>query len=152
MPLFSGVDTFEYQLSTYPSGVKDTWVDTAIVTITVTPVNHAPIAVDDAYSVMENGTLQIAAPGVLANDIDVDGDAMTVSILVDVMHGTLTLFENGSFIYTPDAGFYGVDTFEYQLTTYPVGPAGSMDGYRAGYHHRNPAPSHLDADNSPLNF
>jgi len=119
---FSGVDTFEYQLSTYPSGVKDTWVDTALVTITVTPVNHDPIAVDDAYSVMENGTLQIAAPGVLANDIEVDSDAMTVSILVDVMHGTLTLFENGSFIYTPDAGFYGVDTFEYQLTTYPVGP------------------------------
>jgi predicted extracellular nuclease len=119
---FSGVDTFEYQLSTYPSGLKDTWTDTATVTITVTPVNHDPIAVDDAYSVMEGQTLDVPAPGVLANDVDVDGDAMTASILIDVAHGTLTLFENGSFIYTPDAGFYGVDTFEYQLTTYPVGP------------------------------
>ena len=49
---------------------------------------------------------------------------MTVSILVDVTHGTLTLYENGAFIYIPDAGFVGVDTFEYQLTTYPVGGRG----------------------------
>ena len=44
----------------------------ATVTITVTPVNDAPVAVNDSYNVNEDGTLNVAAPGVLANDTDAD--------------------------------------------------------------------------------
>ena len=44
----------------------------ATVTITITPVNDAPVAVNDAYAVNEGGTLNVAAPGVLGNDTDAD--------------------------------------------------------------------------------
>jgi hypothetical protein len=124
---FNGEDTFEYQLSTYPDDGKAPWTDVGLVTITVTMVNHDPVAVDDEYSLLEGETLTVAAPGVLANDEDVDGDSMSVSILVDVAHGTLMLYQDGSFIYTPDPGFFGVDSFEYQLTTYPAGAKGWTD-------------------------
>ena len=124
---FYGEDTFEYQLTTHPGDGKDVWTDTAIVTITVTAVNNTPVAVDDAYNVMEGEILNVAAPGVMTNDYDEDGDPMAVSIVVNATHGTLMLYEDGSFIYIPDAGFFGVDTFEYQLTTYPMGGKGWTD-------------------------
>ena len=47
-------------------------------TITVTPVNDAPTAVADAYDAVAGDTLSVAAPGVLGNDSDVDGDALSV--------------------------------------------------------------------------
>ena len=53
----------------------------ATITVTVVaaaPVNSAPVAVDDHYTVTEGETLTIAAPGLLANDSDVDGDTMHV--------------------------------------------------------------------------
>ena len=113
---FTGADTFSYKAN---DGLLDS--NTATVTITVTPVNDGPQAVDDYYSVQENGTLEVTAPGVLVNDIEVDGDGVAVSIVTTTVHGLLSLTADGSFIYFPEAGFYGVDTFEYQLTTYPVG-------------------------------
>ena len=45
------------------------------MTITVDPVNDAPVAVDDSYATTEDTPLTVTAPGVLANDTDVDGDA-----------------------------------------------------------------------------
>ena len=49
----------------------------ATVTITVTPVNDAPVAVDDTLRPTEDTALTVAAPGVLGNDTDVDGDPLT---------------------------------------------------------------------------
>ena len=45
------------------------------MTITVDAVNDAPVAVDDGYATDEDTPLTVTAPGVLANDTDVDGDA-----------------------------------------------------------------------------
>jgi hypothetical protein len=84
------------------------------VTITVNPVNDAPVAVDDAYGVDEDTTLNVAAPGVLANDSDVDGDPLTAVKVSDVSSGTLTLNANGSFSYEPNPDFNGIDSFTYQ--------------------------------------
>jgi len=78
--------------------------------------NFAPVAVDDAYNVQENAELQIDAAGVLANDTDPDGDAMT-AVLVDApAHGTLALNLNGGFTFTPEANFDGDDAFTYRAT------------------------------------
>ena len=52
-------------------------------------------------------------PGVLANDTDVDGDALTASLVTQPAHGTLSLNADGSFTYTPDANYNGADTFTY---------------------------------------
>ncbi len=76
-------------------------------------VNRNPVAVADAYGVDEGGTLGVAAPGVLGNDSDADGDTLSASLSSGPAHGALTLNADGSFTYTPDAGFDGTDVFAY---------------------------------------
>jgi len=73
----------------------------------------APNAANDAYTVAEDGTLVQAAPGVLANDTDPDGDTLTASVSVQPANGTLTLAANGGFTYVPNANFNGTDSFTY---------------------------------------
>ncbi len=83
-------------------------------TITITAVNDLPVAVGDVYSTNEDVPLIIAGPGVLTNDSDVDGDALTAVLVTGPSHGTLTLNPNGSFTYTPDANYNGGDSFSYR--------------------------------------
>jgi VCBS repeat-containing protein len=78
-------------------------------------VNTVPAAADDAYSTAEDAPLVVAAPGVLANDSDSDGDTLTASVLSGPAHGTLTLDAAGSFAYTPDANYSGADSFTYTV-------------------------------------
>ncbi len=114
---WSGTDSFTYMLITLPS-LKGAHTDPATVVITVNPVNDPPVAGDDEYSVTEAGGLVVAAPGVLANDSDVDTDNfLYVTLLTDVTHGTLTLYQDGSFAYIPDEGFTGDDSFTYMLVS-----------------------------------
>jgi N-acetylglucosamine-6-sulfatase len=80
------------------------------------PANRAPVAGDDAFATMQDTALSVAAPGVLANDSDADGNPLSASKLADPSHGSLTLNANGSFTYTPAAGFSGTDSFSYQAS------------------------------------
>ena len=107
---YTGVDTFVYRAT---DGVLSS---NATVTITITPVNDSPVAVNDSYTTPEDTTLNIPAAGVLANDSDVDGDTLTSVIVTGVSHGTLNLNPNGSFSYTPSLNYTGVDTFVYRAT------------------------------------
>ena len=88
--------------------------DTASVSITVTSVNDAPVAVDDSYTTDEDIALTISAPGILSNDSDVEGSALTAVLEGDVFHGSLVLNVDGSFSYTPDPGYTGTDLFFYR--------------------------------------
>jgi len=63
----------------------------------------------------------VPAPGVLTNDIIPDTYDFAVSLVTTTTHGVLTLYADGSFIYTPESGFVGEDTFVYELETYPAG-------------------------------
>jgi len=85
----------------------------ATVSITVTGVNDAPVAYNDAYSFQGEDSFTIIAPGVLGNDSDVDGDTLTAMMAVEPSHGTLQLNANGSFIYMPYPEFTGTDSFTY---------------------------------------
>ena len=76
----------------------------------MTAVNDAPVAVDDAYTTAEDTALTVDAPGVLLNDTDVEGDAVSAIVVTGPTHGSLTLNADGSFIYAPDANFNGADT------------------------------------------
>jgi VCBS repeat-containing protein len=83
---------------------------------TITAVNAAPVAYADTYSVNAGTSLSVPARGVLVNDTDVDSAATSLVAVLDAgpLHGTLTLNADGSFIYTPVAGFAGTDTFTYR--------------------------------------
>jgi hypothetical protein len=84
-----------------------------IISVEVTgAANRPPVAADDSYTA-SGASLTVAAPGVLANDVDDDGDALTAQVRVGVSHGTLTLAADGAFTYVPTAGYAGPDAFTY---------------------------------------
>jgi len=78
------------------------------------PFNTPPVANRDAYSTDQNTVLNVPAPGVLANDTDADGDSLTAVQVTNARNGNVVLNADGSFTYTPNAGFYGADRFTYR--------------------------------------
>jgi len=86
----------------------------AMVTITVTPVNDAPVANNDSYSVSFHHTLNVAAPGVLGNDTDAEGNALSAVLVTGPTQGTLILNADGSFSYTHTGATLGTDSFTYR--------------------------------------
>lgn len=77
------------------------------------PDNLEPRANPDAYSVEQDETLVVDAPGVLENDSDPDEDELTAETETSPAHGILLLNLDGSFTYTPDPGYSGPDQFTY---------------------------------------
>jgi Ca2+-binding RTX toxin-like protein len=75
-----------------------------------------PAAVGDTYHLAQGSTLVINAAGVLANDADPAGRPLQAAIVSHPAHGALSLAADGSFTYTPNAGFWGSDRFTYQAT------------------------------------
>ena len=72
------------------------------------------MATNDAYSIAEDGSLDVSAPGVLANDTDADGDPLTATALSDPTHGTLSLRPGRELQLPPDANCFGTDSFTYR--------------------------------------
>jgi VCBS repeat-containing protein len=108
---FAGSDTFEYRASDGSAGT------TATVTISVTNINDAPVATADTYEVTQDATLTVnAANGLLRNDTDVDQELLRVERVTGSgpNNGTLTLSDDGAFVYRPQAGFVGSDSFQYR--------------------------------------
>jgi hypothetical protein len=89
------------------------------ITVTVTEVNGAPVAVDNAYGTLKNQVLNVSAPGVLGNDTDADlpANTLTAVLVADIPagEGTLVLASSGAFSYTPPAGFTGATSFTYKV-------------------------------------
>src|SRR5262249_50794085 len=104
--------------------------------------NKDPVAVNDAYIVAENGVLTVsAAAGVLANDYDPDGDPLRIcpqsrivghALLLAPTNGTVKMNEDGSFTYTPNPGFAGVDSFYYCNEDGPACVQGRVDSTCTG--------------------
>ena len=146
-PNFNGVDTFTYTISDGQGGT-----DTTTVTINVTPVNDPPVALDDPvgqypgnpgdntnsnttganpdlYRTRQDEAISVdAANGALANDYDVDGDPLTVirHDAVTEHGGAVEMNPDGSFSYTPAAGFSGSDTFTYTVSDGQGGEASAV--------------------------
>jgi RHS repeat-associated protein len=106
---FNGTDSFTYKA--FDGSAEST---VATVNITVNPANDAPTAAGDSYTTDEDTDLIVAAPGILDNDLDLDGDALSASLLSGPTNGTLSLNADGSFTYTPAANFNGADSFTYK--------------------------------------
>jgi hypothetical protein len=99
------------------TGTGGPQTDTDSVTINV--INTPPTGVVDAYTVLENNGLAVAAPGVLGNDTDPDPQTLGVGVPRPVSgpsHGSLNLNADGSFTYTPTTNWSGTDSFTYVVT------------------------------------
>ncbi|TMO79727.1 hypothetical protein CWC16_11220 [Pseudoalteromonas sp. S3776] len=109
---FNGNDAFSYQVINELG-----MIDTGIVEITINAVNDAPIALDNTYNISDDGTLLIAAPGLLSNDSDIDQDQLTLDTTPVSLpsKGALTLASDGSFEYIGSANMQGADSFQYRI-------------------------------------
>ncbi len=105
---FNGGDSFTYDISDGNGGTSS-----ATVTITITPVNDPPIANDDNPTTTVNNAVTIS---VLSNDTDVDGDTLSVGSATDPANGSTAVNLDGTITYTPDPGFVGSDSFDYELS------------------------------------
>ncbi len=116
---FSGLDSFSYRVRL----ADGTLSAPAEVTLNVAPVNDPPVGVADAYQVVAGQTITVgAAAGVIANDLDVDGDALSVASATGFSPAA-----DGSFSYTaPDVAEVTVLSFSYMLSdgAVSVGPVG----------------------------
>ena len=108
---FNGSDSFVYQLCDV-----DGDCDTAIVRITVSPVDDAPVANHDAVTATEDVTLNST---VVTNDVNSGDGGNTYNnscpTCTSTSNGSLTFNNDGTFTYVPNANFNGSDSFVYQL-------------------------------------
>ncbi|QHS63610.1 Ig-like domain-containing protein [Chitinophaga agri] len=106
---YNGLDSLVYQVC---DNGTPSLCDTAVVIFTITPVNDAPIAVTDSITLNEDVPF---SGNVLTNDSDPEGDALTASLVTAPVNGTVALNPDGSFTYTPNADYNGLDSLVYQV-------------------------------------
>jgi len=107
---FVGIDRFRYFAT---DGASRS--DAVPVDIEVQALTDVPVTASDRYAVDEDGRLEIAAAeGLLANDSEPGGRALTAELVQGPPRGTVTLDASGAFVYSPNAEVYGEDTFSYR--------------------------------------
>jgi len=107
---FYGLDRFAYKVN---DGIHDS--NSAVVTINVTPINDPPQAIDDVVKVEEDSSM--VSIDVLKNDIDIDGDEITVLGAAEGDYGSIVISsDNRNIVYTPNKNFSNADTFTYTIS------------------------------------
>ncbi len=155
---YNGPDSFIYKAN---DGTADS--NTATVTVTVNPVNDAPVA--DAQSVTTDEDTPVA---ITLTGSDVDGDALTFAIATPPAHGTLS-GSAPNLTYTPEADYSGPDSFTFTvndglldstpatvtITVAPVNDAPVANAQTVSTLQDTPLPITLtgsDVENDPLTF
>ncbi|MEC8474026.1 MAG: S8 family serine peptidase [Planctomycetota bacterium] len=105
---FNGSDSFTYTIN---DGTGLT--DTATVSVTVTAVNDNPVANDDSATTKEDVAVTI---DLVSNDTDIDGDSLSIESVSAASNGSVVNNGNGTVTYTPNAGFFGSDSFTYVVS------------------------------------
>ncbi len=111
-------DTFEFLVNDgTASGNSES--EEATVSVTVNPVNDAPVATDDAATTPEDTAVTV---DVLANDTDPDSTNLTTTMVSGPANGELTHNpHDGSFTYNPNADYTGADSFTYRTSDGQLG-------------------------------
>ncbi|MFO1330649.1 MAG: cadherin-like domain-containing protein, partial [Rubrivivax sp.] len=107
---FNGTARFSYRASDGSAASAD-----VAVSVNVAAVNDAPVAADDSGYLVNSGAL-LDGIAVLANDSDVDGDALHVQGTPTALHGTVGVNADGTLAYRSEAGFIGTDTIDYTVS------------------------------------
>ena len=107
---FHGTGSFTYEISDGHGGTA-----LAGVTVTVTPVNDAPVANGDTAGTDEDTPVSIPHSALLANDTDVENDALTITGVLSPVNGTVEL-SGGTVIFRPVVDFYGSGSFTYTIS------------------------------------
>lgn len=107
-------ETFEAEFTIVYDNGTESAKQSKTVTASGGVSNTAPTDSPDSYSVDQDNTLTVATPGVLANASDADGDNLTALLVNQASNGTVNLASDGSFTYTPNAGYFGSDSFTYK--------------------------------------
>ncbi len=105
--LYTGPDSFTFKAN---DGSLDS--NTATVSLSISLVNHAPVAANGSASISEDGALAGALPA--ANDLD--GDQVTYALVSAAAHGSVTVNPDGSFSYAPAANYNGADSFGFTVS------------------------------------
>jgi hypothetical protein len=107
---YNGLDGFLYEAN---DGFFDS--NLASVQLTVTPINDAPLSQPDSYETGLADALSIVAPGVLANDSDIELTPLTVMLESAPMHAaSFDLYASGAFTFLPQQDYIGLDSFTYR--------------------------------------
>ncbi len=104
---FNGSDSFTYTVLD-GQGASDI----GTVTLNVTAVNDAPLAIDDSATTNEDAVITI---NVLGNDSDIDGDALNVTAVSGAVNGSAIINADNTITYTPNADFNGTETLTYTV-------------------------------------
>jgi gliding motility-associated-like protein len=109
--MYTGTDQFIYQIC--DNGTPQA-CDKATVYLTILPINHPPVAINDLNSTNKDKPV---SGNVLTNDSDPDGDLLKVNTtpIISPKNGNLKLNPDGTYTYTPNAGFAGTEKFTYQV-------------------------------------
>ena len=120
---YNGPDSFTF-------GANDGQLDSnpGAIALTVAPVNDAPTVIDEANTASTSGSLSWTEAQLLANDSDVDGDALSITgvAMGPGPHGAVQL-TNGVVTYTPTPGYTGTDSFTYTVSDGHAATLGTVD-------------------------
>lgn len=110
---YASAGTFDTTFTATDDGGSSCTPANLLVTVNAVGGNSPPVAADDSYNTAQDTVLTVNAPGVLGNDSDPEADAMTAVLGNNAANGLVLLAADGSFSYTPNAGFTGADSFTY---------------------------------------
>jgi Ca2+-binding RTX toxin-like protein len=108
---YSGPASFTYTISDGNGGTSTATVQLSVV---AEDGNTPPLAVADSVSTNEDTPLVLAPADLLSNDIDSNGDALTITAVGDAVNGTVSL-ESGNVVFTPNANYNGPASFSYTI-------------------------------------
>lgn len=109
-PDATGEDAFSILIS---DGVNTT---VQSVGVTINPIDDAPIAVDDMLMAVQDTPFYFPVTALLGNDIEVDGEVLSITQLFNANHGTVEFNAQSGILFTPAAGFQGLASFQYRIS------------------------------------